>query len=157
MERSKLATLAFSGSYVGTVVALPLSGYLAKHVGWPYVFYVFGKMHFKSLSFRLIFFSRRYWLDVVCCLGSSGKRGARIRSSHFSRGIGIYSKVTWTAKLQSMFIMIIFMLCISFYFARKQVHPGDNFSNPRQSGPSLQRILRKIGVFTHFSRSCLRL
>ncbi|CAB3387735.1 Hypothetical predicted protein [Cloeon dipterum] len=42
MERSKLATLAFSGSYVGTVVALPLSGYLAKHVGWPYVFYVFG-------------------------------------------------------------------------------------------------------------------
>ncbi|XP_059471952.1 sialin-like [Neocloeon triangulifer] len=42
LERSKLATLAFSGSYVGTVVALPLSGYLAKHVGWPYVFYVFG-------------------------------------------------------------------------------------------------------------------
>lgn len=43
MERSKLATLAFSGSYVGTVVALPLSAFIAKHVGWPYVFYVFGE------------------------------------------------------------------------------------------------------------------
>lgn len=42
LERSKLATLAFSGSYVGTVVALPVSGILAQKVGWPFVFYVFG-------------------------------------------------------------------------------------------------------------------
>ncbi|KAF4524838.1 hypothetical protein B566_EDAN014321 [Ephemera danica] len=42
LERSKLATIAFSGSYVGTVISMPLSGYLAKHAGWPWVFYVFG-------------------------------------------------------------------------------------------------------------------
>ncbi|XP_070534945.1 vesicular glutamate transporter 1-like [Ptychodera flava] len=42
MERSKLATFAFAGSYVGTVVSMPLSGLLAKNVGWPSVFYVFG-------------------------------------------------------------------------------------------------------------------
>ncbi|KAJ4449608.1 hypothetical protein ANN_01011 [Periplaneta americana] len=46
LERSKLATLAFSGSYVGTVVALPVSGILAQKVGWPFVFYVFGEFSY---------------------------------------------------------------------------------------------------------------
>lgn len=32
-----------SGSYFGTVIALPLCGVLAQSVGWPWVFYVFGK------------------------------------------------------------------------------------------------------------------
>eukprot|EP00730_Choanoeca_flexa_P002755 TRINITY_DN11163_c0_g1_i4.p1 TRINITY_DN11163_c0_g1~~TRINITY_DN11163_c0_g1_i4.p1 ORF type:complete len:676 (+),score=127.30 TRINITY_DN11163_c0_g1_i4:69-2096(+) len=45
LERSKLATFCYSGSYFGTVLALPISGILAKHDflgGWPAVFYVFG-------------------------------------------------------------------------------------------------------------------
>ncbi len=31
-----------SGSYVGTVIALPMSGLLAEYVGWEWIFYVFG-------------------------------------------------------------------------------------------------------------------
>ncbi|XP_021917270.1 vesicular glutamate transporter 2-like isoform X2 [Zootermopsis nevadensis] len=42
LERSRLATIAFSGSYFGTVISLPLSGMLAEYVGWPYIFYLFG-------------------------------------------------------------------------------------------------------------------
>ncbi|KAG1655419.1 Vesicular glutamate transporter 3 [Nymphon striatum] len=42
LERSKLVSITFSGSYVGTVVAMPLSGILAEHCGWPSVFYFFG-------------------------------------------------------------------------------------------------------------------
>ena len=42
LERSRLAAVAFSGSYVGTVIALPISGLLAQHVGWEMIFYVFG-------------------------------------------------------------------------------------------------------------------
>ena len=42
LERSRLAAVAFSGSYVGTVIALPLSGMLAEHVGWEWIFYSFG-------------------------------------------------------------------------------------------------------------------
>jgi len=43
LERSRLATLALSGIYAGTVVSLLASGCLAEQFGWPSVFYVFGK------------------------------------------------------------------------------------------------------------------
>jgi len=42
IERSRLATIAFSGSYVGTVISLPVSGLLAQNYGWPSIFYTFG-------------------------------------------------------------------------------------------------------------------
>ncbi|XP_006813909.1 vesicular glutamate transporter 1-like [Saccoglossus kowalevskii] len=42
MERSKLATFAFAGSYVGTFLSMPVCGLLAREVGWPSIFYVFG-------------------------------------------------------------------------------------------------------------------
>lgn len=43
MEKTKLATIAFSGSYFGTVVAMPLSAFLGERLGWPFIFYAFGK------------------------------------------------------------------------------------------------------------------
>nr|CAD7573238.1 unnamed protein product [Timema californicum] len=43
LERSRMASLAFAGSYVGTVVSLPVCGLLANELGWPSIFYVFGK------------------------------------------------------------------------------------------------------------------
>ena len=52
LERSRLAAVAFSGSYVGTVIALPLSGLLAENLSWESIFYVFGQLRFKQpLSF----------------------------------------------------------------------------------------------------------
>ena len=44
LERSRLAAVAFSGSYVGTVLALPTSGVLAQYLGWEWIFYVFGSL-----------------------------------------------------------------------------------------------------------------
>ncbi|XP_039749150.1 sialin isoform X1 [Pararge aegeria] len=41
-ERARLATFAFSGSYVGTVVSMPICSMLAHYTGWPGIFYVFG-------------------------------------------------------------------------------------------------------------------
>ncbi|KAL0892421.1 hypothetical protein ABMA27_015534 [Loxostege sticticalis] len=43
-ERARLATFAFSGSYAGTVVSLPVCSMLAHYTGWPGIFYVFGIM-----------------------------------------------------------------------------------------------------------------
>lgn len=42
MERSRLLTISYTGSQLGTVVALPLSGYICYYLDWTYVFYVFG-------------------------------------------------------------------------------------------------------------------
>lgn len=42
LERSKLATIGFSGSFVGTVVSMPLCGLIANTLGWEAIFYIFG-------------------------------------------------------------------------------------------------------------------
>ncbi|GIY04569.1 vesicular glutamate transporter 1 [Caerostris darwini] len=43
MERSRLATLAFCGSYAGAVVGMPLSGFLTDLAGWQACFYFYGE------------------------------------------------------------------------------------------------------------------
>lgn len=42
LERSRLATLAFCGSYAGAVLGMPLSAWLTQGIGWPAPFYVYG-------------------------------------------------------------------------------------------------------------------
>ncbi|XP_063913674.1 sialin-like [Zophobas morio] len=44
LERTKLVTMALSGCYLGTVVAMAASAYLAETLGWPSIFYVFGSI-----------------------------------------------------------------------------------------------------------------
>ncbi|XP_050392280.1 sialin isoform X1 [Patella vulgata] len=47
LERSKLTSLAYSGAQMGTVISLPISGYLCDSDlagGWPSVFYIFGAL-----------------------------------------------------------------------------------------------------------------
>ncbi|XP_031777615.1 sialin-like isoform X4 [Nasonia vitripennis] len=46
LERSRLATITFAGSFVGTVVAMPVCGLMAERLGWPSLFYVFGSTGF---------------------------------------------------------------------------------------------------------------
>ncbi|KAM6960826.1 vesicular glutamate transporter 3 [Aplochiton taeniatus] len=42
LERSRLATTSFCGSYAGAVIAMPLAGVMVQFIGWPSVFYVYG-------------------------------------------------------------------------------------------------------------------
>ncbi|MFH4978976.1 hypothetical protein AB6A40_005685 [Gnathostoma spinigerum] len=42
LEKTQLASFAFSGSYLGTVFAMPLSAMLGETFGWPSIFYFFG-------------------------------------------------------------------------------------------------------------------
>ncbi|XGW14763.1 hypothetical protein V3C99_000774 [Haemonchus contortus] len=42
LERSKLATTTFTGSYVGVMIALPLSAALVSYFSWSAPFYVYG-------------------------------------------------------------------------------------------------------------------
>jgi len=42
LERSKLVTIAYSGSYFGTVISMGVCGLLAENLGWASIFYVAG-------------------------------------------------------------------------------------------------------------------
>merc|ERR1712038_646133 len=42
LERSRLATLAYMGSYGGAVLGMPISGFLADNIGWPAPYYFYG-------------------------------------------------------------------------------------------------------------------
>lgn len=44
LEIARLHGIAIAGGFIGTVVALPLSGILADNVGWEYIFYVIGSI-----------------------------------------------------------------------------------------------------------------
>jgi len=41
-ERTQMASVAFSGSFVGTVIAMPVCGIIANSLGWPAIFYITG-------------------------------------------------------------------------------------------------------------------
>ena len=43
-ERSRWVGFIFAGAQAGTVVSMPLSGWLANEVNWESVFYVFGAL-----------------------------------------------------------------------------------------------------------------
>lgn len=56
LERSRLATIAFSGCFIGTFVSMPLSGILASTLGWASIFYIFGisyLIYFRFLMLRV--------------------------------------------------------------------------------------------------------
>ncbi|XP_067676139.1 sialin-like [Haliotis asinina] len=57
-EKTKLATFAFSGAYLGTVLAMPACGSLAASSGgWQSIFYVFGSVGILWFLFWCIFIS----------------------------------------------------------------------------------------------------
>ncbi|KAJ1182074.1 hypothetical protein NDU88_007269 [Pleurodeles waltl] len=55
LERSRLVTTSFCGSYAGAVIAMPLAGILVQYTGWSSVFYLYG-------SFGMVWYM--FWLLV---------------------------------------------------------------------------------------------
>lgn len=51
IERSRLATIAFCGSYAGAVISLFMSGILTEKFGWQFPFYLYGVVGLIWLSF----------------------------------------------------------------------------------------------------------
>lgn len=42
-ERSRMNSIAFSGCYFGTLIAMPVCGALGDSIGWQSIFYVLGR------------------------------------------------------------------------------------------------------------------
>lgn len=49
-ERTRMSSIAYAGSYAGTVIAMPLSGLLAQYGGWESVFYVSGELFLHNFT-----------------------------------------------------------------------------------------------------------
>ncbi|XP_040090842.1 vesicular glutamate transporter 3 isoform X2 [Oryx dammah] len=54
LERSRLATTSFCGSYAGAVIAMPLAGVLVQYIGWASVFYIYGILGIVWYMFWLL-------------------------------------------------------------------------------------------------------
>ncbi|XP_004675823.1 PREDICTED: vesicular glutamate transporter 3 isoform X2 [Condylura cristata] len=54
LERSRLATTSFCGSYAGAVIAMPLAGVLVQYIGWASVFYIYGMFGIVWYMFWLV-------------------------------------------------------------------------------------------------------
>ncbi|KAM3715974.1 putative vesicular glutamate transporter eat-4 [Dirofilaria immitis] len=78
LERSKLATTAFTGSYAGAVIGLPVSAWLVSYIHWSAPFYVYGfagviwavfwfALTFESPTFHptITMEEKKYILDTI--------------------------------------------------------------------------------------------
>lgn len=64
LERSRLVTLSYCGAQFGTVIGLPLAGVLCDQLGWPSVFYVFGKA-INNHQLLLVLYCRDNGCDLL--------------------------------------------------------------------------------------------
>nr|CAG4647849.1 EOG090X04X8 [Moina brachiata]SVE92971.1 EOG090X04X8 [Moina brachiata] len=116
LERSRLATLAFCGSYAGAVVGLPLSGWLIDGFSWQAPFYVYG-------VFGLIWYVFWEWLAFEKpCLHPTITASERLYIEESLSGVqksvpNIYT-TPWRAFFTSMpvYAIIVANFCRSWTF-----------------------------------------
>ncbi|XP_012344677.1 vesicular glutamate transporter 2.2 isoform X2 [Apis florea] len=96
LERSKLATITFSGSFFGTVFAMPVAGLMTEYLGWPSVFYGFG-------GAGLIWFF--YWWIVIKDRPEDDKSISKAELEYIKNSLGNLKeekiKHPWKAMLTS--------------------------------------------------------
>ncbi|RZF40673.1 hypothetical protein LSTR_LSTR012774 [Laodelphax striatellus] len=99
-ERSRLVAITLSGSYFGTVAALPLSGALAENQGWSAIFYIFGVL---ALIWSAV------WFYIVSETPRSDKNISEAEREYIEESIGITSssnlariEVPWHNSLTSV-------------------------------------------------------
>jgi ACS family sodium-dependent inorganic phosphate cotransporter-like MFS transporter 5 len=55
MERSRLTSIVYSGSQAGTVITLPMGGFIISALGWRYIFYIMGALPIVWTFFWMYF------------------------------------------------------------------------------------------------------
>ncbi|XP_055947637.1 vesicular glutamate transporter 1-like isoform X2 [Argiope bruennichi] len=116
MERSRLATIAFCGSYAGAVVGMPLSGMLTDYISWQACFYIYG-------AFGMIWYI--FWLWLTFEKPSCHPTISQAELIYIENSIGPVSKTLptlkttpWKAMLTSMpvYAIIVANFCRSWTF-----------------------------------------
>lgn len=84
LERTRMAGFAMAGNYVGTVVAMPLSGVIAVYLGWESVFYIFG-----SIGILWVFL----WIFIVKKSPQEDKWITQQERNYIIESLGNYEKI----------------------------------------------------------------
>nr|CAG4650107.1 EOG090X04X8 [Sida crystallina] len=116
LERSRLATLAFCGSYAGAVVGMPLSGWLTDGLSWQAPFYFYG-------VFGLIWYVFWAWLSFEKpCLHPTITASERLyieeSLAHVQPTIPNFKTTPWKCFFTSMpvYAIIVANFCRSWTF-----------------------------------------
>lgn len=113
LERSRLATLAFCGSYAGAVVGMPLSGWLTKGISWQAPFYFYGKTNYAHMM--------ALWYSYTCWKNLSCKTNGNWRKS-LTENDFIHSRYVLMILLIAQVLSVLFGTCFGVgYLSRNLV------------------------------------
>lgn len=125
MERSRLATLAFCGSYAGAVIGLPMSGFLTEVLGWETCFYFYGML-------GLAWYASWLWLSFE--KPAKHPTISREEVNYIESAIG---RVTLKPPTVSIYLKETIMIAIKLCSCSYTQHHGETFSARSQCGRSL--------------------
>lgn len=141
MERSRLATLAFCGSYAGAVVGLPMSGFLTEHLGWETCFYFYGML---GIGWYVV------WLWLSFERPSKHPTISREELVYIENSLGL---VTCKPPTVSFFLLFLFTLIINLVKLSVSLltysfiqHPGLRYLS---RSPYMQSLLPISAVHGH--------
>lgn len=157
LERTKLVTIAYSGSYFGTVISMAVCGLLAEHLGWASIFYVSGEFHLFALftffnehscfagTFAVLWYV--LWFVLVKESPEDDRFISQSELNYLRACIGPLTK-----KNVSYFSLrlLSFKVILWSRFFRHWLCRGDRSCSHYQFGQQLSLISRKTGVFTLF-------
>ena len=92
-----MVVAAFTGNYVGLVISLPVSGILAKNVGWEWVFYVFGIIGCVWTFFWLLLIRRSPGRDPFISIGERRYIEQSLNRQSKDKAVKIPWKAIWTS------------------------------------------------------------
>ncbi|KAK5975981.1 hypothetical protein GCK32_008810, partial [Trichostrongylus colubriformis] len=99
LERSKLATTAFTGSYAGAVLGLPVSAFLVSYVGWSAPFYLYG---FAGVIWAVFWFSLTFEKPAFHpTITQEEKKYIEDAIGHVSATHPTFSSIPWKAIVTS--------------------------------------------------------
>ncbi|KAI0988423.1 hypothetical protein GJ496_007139 [Pomphorhynchus laevis] len=116
-ERSRLATISFTGSYAGAVFGIPLSGILTERISWQLPFYVYGVL---GIGWAYIWFRYAAERPATCPYITAKERMYIENNVGQSSSLAqkLWLKPPWTKILKSLPVWAIMVanFCRSFSF-----------------------------------------
>lgn len=120
-ERSRIVSAAFSGNYVGLVVSMPLSGYLAAEVSWESTFYIFGIIGCVWTIFWLLFVRRSPAFDKFISENEKKFIQESLRAVTSENEVKIPWKEIWTSSAVWALIAATFAEGWGFFTLQSQL------------------------------------